>query len=44
MTTNKKRVMSDDLKAMIEKLPPEMEAQIREHVQILLRSTEARSG
>jgi len=43
MTTKKKRAMSDDLKAMIDRLPPEMEAEVREHIQFLLRSTQIRS-
>jgi len=31
--------MADDLKALIDRLPPEMEAEVREHIESLLRSS-----
>jgi hypothetical protein len=37
MTKKKNSGMAEDLKTLIDRLPPEMEPQIREHIEELLR-------
>jgi hypothetical protein len=37
MPGGKRRGMSEDIKALIDRLPPEMEPEIRDHIESLLR-------
>jgi hypothetical protein len=37
MPSKKKRIMNEDLKTLIDRLPPEMEPELREHIEGLLK-------